>query len=165
MTDQPRRPRYVTGMMLTAEDFEAEQSYHRQMRYLANRLCGVGIAEGLEVTLAGRHVQVSPGVAVDPLGRELILTDPVSVPVAPQRRGEPDWWDLVLVWGEDLEGPTPRPGEEAEPTWVVERPRLHLLPPGQAPDEAVALARLHRTRAGVKVDTSVRRRRNGCCCD
>ena len=165
MTDPPRRPRYFTGRVLTAEDLEAEQSYHRQMRYLANRLCGDGVAEGLDATLVGRRVEVSPGVAIDPLGRELVLTEPVRVPVPPQRRGEPTEWDVVLVWGEDFEGPVPVPGEEAEAAWVVERPRVHLLPPDRAADEGVVLARLTRTRTGVEVDASVRRRRAGCCSD
>jgi hypothetical protein len=165
VTDPPRRPRYFTGMILAARDLEAEQTYHRQMRYLANRLCGGGIAEGLDVTLAGRGVAVSPGVAIDPLGRELVLTEPVRVPLSERRRREPDAWDLLLVWGEDLDGPVPVPGEEAEPAWVVERPRVHLLPPGQAPGEAVILARLTHTQDGVGVDLSVRHRRTGCCRD
>lgn len=165
MTDPPRRPRYFTGRMLSAEDFEAEQTYHRQMRYLANRLCGVGIAEGLDVTLAGRDVEVSPGVAIDPFGRELVLTEPVRVPLPERRRREPDAWDLVVVWGEDLEGPAPVPGEEPKAAWVIERPRVHLLLPGRAPGEAVILAQVTRTGDGVEVDLSVRRRRTSCCRD
>jgi len=58
VTDPPRRPRYINGLMLSARDLEAEQTYHRQMRYLANRLCGVGVAEGLDVTLVGRGVVI-----------------------------------------------------------------------------------------------------------
>jgi hypothetical protein len=104
-------------------------------------------------------------VAIDPLGRELVLTEPVRVPLSERRRREPDAWDLLLVWGADLEGPVPVPGEEAEPAWVVERPRVHLLPPGQAPDEAVILARLTQTQDGAEVDLSVRHRRTGCCRD
>ena len=72
---------------------------------------------------------------------------------------------MVLVWGEDFEGPVPVPGEEAEAAWVVERPRVHLLPPDRAPGEGVVLARLTRARTGVEVDASVRRRRAGCCGD
>ena len=165
MTDPPRRPRYINGLMLSARDLEAEQTYHRQMRYLANRLCGVGVAEGLDVTLVGRGVVIGPGVAIDPLGRELVLTEPARVSLPPQPRGEPNQWDVVLVWGEDHEGPVPLPGGEAEAAWVVERPRAHLLRHGQDPGEAVVLARLTCTRTGTEVDVSVGRRRAGCCCD
>jgi hypothetical protein len=159
--DPPRRVHYFAGRMLSAEDLEAEQTYHRQMRYLANRLCGIGIAEGLEVTLAGRDVEVSAGVAIDPLGRELVLTDPARVPLREPHAGEHRTWDLVLVWGEELDGPAPVPSGEVAASWVVERPRVRLIPRGRAPDEAVLLARLQRTRTGVDVDGSVRRRRGG----
>jgi hypothetical protein len=159
VTDPPRRVRYFHGRLLSAEDFEAEQTYHRQMRYLSNRLCGVGIAEGLDVTLDGRSVEVSPGVAIDPLGRELVLTEPARLPLRAPRSGDPDRWDVVLVWGEDLVGPVPVVGGESEAAWVVERPRVHLVPPGRVPEEAVALARLSRTRTGVTVDTAVRHQR------
>lgn len=163
MDDPPRRVRYFAGRMLTADDFQAEQTYHRQMRYLQNRLCGIGIVDGLDVTLVGRGVEVGPGVAIDPVGRELVLTQPTRTSPPQPRTAAPDGWDLVLVWGEDLEGPVPVPGGEDEPAWVVERPRVHLVLHGQAPDEAVALARLSRTRTGFTVDTSVRRRRGVCC--
>src|SRR5260370_11687380 len=70
-----RRPNYFTGELLKEEDFRAEQSYHIEMRRrLTNVLHEWGIAAGLSVTKEGdRKISVIPGVAIDALGREIVL--------------------------------------------------------------------------------------------
>lgn len=156
MAEQPRRVRYFPGRLLTDEDLAAEQDYHRQMRYLVNRLHGHGIASGLDVDIANKEVRVSPGVAIDRLGRELVLVQPAFVTVGPVGSGGSRVCDLALAWNEDLEGVVPTPDGATQATWFVERPRLHLVPPDVVPD-AVLLAHLKRTRRGVTVDLSVRR--------
>ena len=63
MADPPRRVNFFNGMMLTPADLAAEQEYHREMRYLHNRLHGYGTVSGLEVTVRKGHLLVSPGLA------------------------------------------------------------------------------------------------------
>jgi hypothetical protein len=72
------RPRYFTGNLITAEDFEQEQRYHIEKRCLLNRMLqGAGIVSGLEV-VAGRQgtVNVAPGLALDPHSREILVSEP-----------------------------------------------------------------------------------------
>jgi hypothetical protein len=69
------RVAFATGALLTAEDFLAEQDYHRgRLGRLAAYLHGAGTVAGLDVTvepLRGEtaELRVSPGLAVDRLGR------------------------------------------------------------------------------------------------
>lgn len=75
----PKRVHYFHGKVLSAEDFTAEQEYlldkfRRHNRYLH----GVGVVNGLEVSIsgdasAGWKVIVSPGYALDPWGREIVI--------------------------------------------------------------------------------------------
>lgn len=72
--DTRDRLNYVQGILLDSESFGAEQLYHRGRlaRGLAY-LFGTGTVAGLEVTYQdadGREeIEVSPGLAIDPLGR------------------------------------------------------------------------------------------------
>ncbi|NEP89927.1 MAG: hypothetical protein F6K18_25610 [Okeania sp. SIO2C2] len=74
MTDI-QRPNYFTSQFLVEEDFNDEQSYHRDMRLRHNRLLhSWGVVTGLEVTKDGdKKVAVSEGMAIDNDGREIIL--------------------------------------------------------------------------------------------
>lgn len=156
MAQPPRRVRFFPGRLLTDEDFAAEQAYHRQMRYLVNRLHGHGIASGLDVEVINGEVRVSPGVAIDRAGRELVLVQPAFVTVRPVGSGGSRVCHLALAWNEDLEGVVSTPDGAPQATWFVERPRLHLVPPDVVPD-AVLLAHVKQTRRGVSVDHSCRR--------
>jgi len=78
------RVRYFFGQLLTAEAFETEQTYHIEKRRLQNRLLlGAGIVRGLEVTAAqdsGNAIKVSPGIAIDRNGNEIMFrTRSISV--------------------------------------------------------------------------------------
>lgn len=72
----PERASYATGMLLDAQDFADEQTYHRgRLARALSFLAGGGTLAGLEVThrpaTADRpeEIEVAPGVAVDGLGR------------------------------------------------------------------------------------------------
>ncbi len=85
--DQPLdRVNYFNGQRLEAADFRTDQDYQmRVRRKLFASLYSVGIVQGLEVT---KHptdlhkVVVAPGVALDSMGREIILLDPADVQVS-----------------------------------------------------------------------------------
>jgi hypothetical protein len=72
-----KRVRYFNGEFLVADDFNAEQDYHRQMRYRHNKnFHKLGIVTGLDVTFDpgdDTFVTISPGLAVDKNGQEIIL--------------------------------------------------------------------------------------------
>src|SRR5687767_11304368 len=72
----PERNRYYYGKLLDAYHLELEQRYGNHKRWLLNRLSlGSGVLCGLDVQLSsdGRHVKVGAGVAIDGLGREIIV--------------------------------------------------------------------------------------------
>ena len=72
------RPNYFVGKILTAADFQQEQEYHREKSRRHNRfLHGWGVVSGLDVHIEDNAtVIVSPGLALDCAGNELVLTAP-----------------------------------------------------------------------------------------
>jgi hypothetical protein len=103
------RLNYFNGQRLAADDFRLEQAYHMRVRRWLNRaLYSPGIAMGLEVTVKDgdpHTVVVAPGLALDDLGRELILIEPREIQVT----GIPSSVEgvvygnyLVLQYGEEL---------------------------------------------------------------
>ena len=101
---------------------------------------------------------VSPGTAIDALGREIILTEPLTLRLEPYRNARRWVRDLVIVWREVPESPVPGPDGVVVSTRWLEQPEVMLVARGRAAPEALILARLTRTsRGAVDVDTSVRR--------
>ncbi|WP_266168314.1 hypothetical protein [Dyella subtropica] len=82
MSDPNNRPpiartHYFSGESLLTADFQCEQQYNMEMLALLNSsLCTWGIASGLEVTWqpGSNQVGVSAGMAIDQLGRQIVLT-------------------------------------------------------------------------------------------
>lgn len=79
------RLNYYNGQRLEAADFRLEQEFHiRVRRWLNKSLYTWGIAAGLEVMVKEgdpHKVVVSPGMALDIDGREIILLEAREVPV------------------------------------------------------------------------------------
>jgi hypothetical protein len=74
----PVRNRYFYGKLLDADHLDLEQRYFLERGRLVNRLTlGSGVLCGLGVAARDGGLVVSPGVAVDGLGREIVVTDPV----------------------------------------------------------------------------------------
>lgn len=98
----PARNHYFYGKLLDVMHFEMEQKYFNRKRWMLNRLgLGSGVLCGLEVVVTedGQKVWVQPGVAIDPLGREIIVPEPYCLENPRQltdERGRP--------YGEPLEG-------------------------------------------------------------
>ena len=85
MNEKPlERLNYYNGQRLEASDFKTEQDYHiRTKRWLNKSLYSAGIARGLEVREVPGipSVMVSPGLALDSEGREIILLEEEQVEV------------------------------------------------------------------------------------
>ncbi len=78
---QFERPRFFTGEFLTADNLQAEQDYLRGKSRLHNRfLHGWGIVSGLGITIDQETtLVVSPGLALDCAGNELVLAVPERI--------------------------------------------------------------------------------------
>lgn len=89
------RLNYFNGQRLAAPDLRVEQDYHIRIRRWLNRtLFTPGIADGLEVRVSpssARTVIVSPGLAIDASGREVILIEETEVNVVGVPSTEDDW--------------------------------------------------------------------------
>lgn len=74
------RMNYFTGRHLAARDFQDEQEHHRTHRFLHNRMlhgwgvvCGLEVREHKQPDCRDRYVAVSPGMAIDCCGREIVV--------------------------------------------------------------------------------------------
>lgn len=98
------RPAFFDGQRLTAADLGGASGYSALLRRLHNRaLHGWGVVLGLAVTGArgARSVQVSPGLALDCTGRELLLPAATEVAVPPVAAAG-DWF-LVVSGADDAD--------------------------------------------------------------
>ncbi|MCX9009879.1 MAG: carboxypeptidase regulatory-like domain-containing protein [Candidatus Methanoperedens sp.] len=74
------RNNYFYGKLMTVRDFELEQQYFNDKRWLINSLLfGSGTVCGLYVELSGMNVNISSGLAIDRCGREIVLPDNVNI--------------------------------------------------------------------------------------
>lgn len=84
-----KRLNYYEGMLLTEQDFKAEQKYFREKMKLHNRLHGYGVVWGLEVTKkcvregngSAEKIFIEPGFALDCAGNEIIVCHPHKIPL------------------------------------------------------------------------------------
>jgi hypothetical protein len=111
MNEKPlERLNYFNGQRLQAADLKTEQDYHIRVRRWLNRsLYSSGIAEGLSVYAIKdqARVRVTPGLAIDHLGREIILLDEQIVDVVGthhDRNGRCDGPYLTIRYREDIVG-------------------------------------------------------------
>ena len=75
------RNRYFQGHLLSVSDLEAEQNYLRDKQQFRNlHSLGVGVVAGLSVTTTnkGTSLSVTPGYAIDYLGREICVPSPLE---------------------------------------------------------------------------------------
>jgi hypothetical protein len=117
------RPHYFAGQMLTADDFQDEQEYHSAaLRRLTRVLVGFGVVSGLDLTVSGNTVVVTPGIAVDNAGHLLERTQPCELDLPP---GE---CFVFLGYAEEERNPVPALGdaEEAISSRIQELGRVFL---------------------------------------
>lgn len=107
----PVRTNYFHRQLLSERDFEREQEYFRNKTRLALRLShGWGIVGGLEVTVDEGEVVVSPGVAIDCRGQDLVVPAAQRVSLAGLRGKR----YVTLLYEEVPIEPVPVPGDTAE---------------------------------------------------
>jgi hypothetical protein len=118
-----KRLHYFDYQFLRAEDFTAEQEYHLGMRRAHNRrLHTHGVAYGLELGFAGAVVTVSPGMALDGQGREIVLGAPGTLEV--QELAATTAW-VTVEYGERLTDVSTETGSAGARRWE-EVPSLYL---------------------------------------
>ncbi|MBI3785368.1 MAG: hypothetical protein HY270_18405 [Deltaproteobacteria bacterium] len=101
------RPLYRESHVLRAVDLAGEQAYRIAMQRRHNiGGHGWGIVNGLGIDEAGGEVVVNPGLAVDGYGRQLVLSEAVSLGTAQLQSLETDKADVWLQYG--LMAATPR---------------------------------------------------------
>ncbi|HZF28855.1 MAG TPA: hypothetical protein VE907_07045, partial [Gammaproteobacteria bacterium] len=77
------RLNYFDGKFLRAQDLQAEQEYLRQLTQLSNQANGFGLVNGFDLSLGGGdQLTLSPGLAIDPRGRVLLLGQEQRVSIA-----------------------------------------------------------------------------------
>jgi hypothetical protein len=131
-----KRVRYFSGQMLSAGDFQAEQSYSLEKQKRHNRyMHSWGVVCGLEVTGGDGKVIVSSGMALDPEGNEIVVPAPVELALG-TRSGD---GYVSLRYSERDTDPVPLP-DGLQNTRVEEGFELSLE--RRMEDYGVALARL-----------------------
>ena len=134
-----KRLNYFNTQYLEQEDFKDEQKYHLEMRRLHNkRFHTPGIAYGLTVTRTGaQSISVSPGMALDSEGREIVLLDAFPIPLTNANEYPPGSTIYVTIaYDEKLDDPQPK--DVANPrgmTRITEKPKIQALavPPKAVP--------------------------------
>lgn len=77
-----RRNRYFYGKRMDVQHFQMEQDYGKLKQWMLNRLTlGMGVLCGLQVSVEEGRLYVEPGVAIDALGREIVV--PARASIAP----------------------------------------------------------------------------------
>ncbi len=95
------------GMLLGVDDFETIDSYHRGKMWLHSAwLHRQGTVWGLRVSLSEdkNEIRVTPGLAVDSLGRELYLESPACLNIGNWYEEHKDDPDLQAAVEEDEDG-------------------------------------------------------------
>jgi hypothetical protein len=148
MTDQKllqeypgKRIKAEDGLAVTAQVWEEAHSFHRQRQRLHTHLLhGVGIVCGLEVYASDPPdpiVHIMPGIAVDPQGEMIVVSDPVHYNLGPAS----GYVYLVLTYGES----SPIRDTPVGPAYVSDQYSIEVSsqPEGHG---GVVLARIRRER-------------------
>lgn len=137
-----KRLRYFDHQFLVEADFTDEQKYHLEMRRRLNRaLHTFGIAEGLEVVKkTDKIVTVRPGVAIDRLGREMIVEADQDVDLSAITTAVPAF--ITIAYQEQPTDPSTATGAPGN-TRFTEQPTLAAVTAAPPADGSVIrLARI-----------------------
>ena len=162
----PKRPNYFQSQFLVVPDFQDEQAYHEELLRRHNRLLhdwGV-VRDGLAVTKTGNDYVISPGSAIDSLGREIVLDDPggkVSgddLAAARQAGGPGQDVSITIAFNEanspDANDKYPPPGGTENVTRMIQSPLIAATTSPATDGTVVILASI---KADGTVDNTVRK--------
>ena len=165
-----KRLNYFTSQFLIEGDFTAEQAYHMQMRRRHNSVAHTpGVADGLIVQRnSATEVVISPGTAIDSLGREIALQS--AQVYALQNRADNQTVFLTVAYSDALDNADKYPPDPTKFVRVTERPVFTDTtdtlsqdgpPPGPSDGTAVLLAQIQLNGSGAiesnaSIDNSVR---------
>ena len=76
------RLHFFDGKFLRADALSLEQDYHRELVRLANLAGGWGVVNGFGIGTVGASLAVTPGLAITPAGRIVLLTQPIELEIA-----------------------------------------------------------------------------------
>ncbi|MGH2352217.1 MAG: hypothetical protein ACRDJN_11460, partial [Chloroflexota bacterium] len=132
---QLRRVNPFQGLMIDAITWRDAHEYHRnQMRLHQLALHGWGIVQGLEVRIerSDNTLVVEPGIAVEPTGSFIVVTEPYTHTV---RAREAGMVYLLLLFSEVPTGPRQPPGANGagQHTRILEAYRIQQR--DELPDE------------------------------
>lgn len=164
---QPERTNFFTGRLLAEADLKREQEYHEsKRRRLRLATMGVGVVAGLNVSHDATGFDVTPGLAVDARGREIIVPSAVrsawppdlcdaSSPSGLVDLGRGNTLFILVCYAEDFAspvpstGPTSGPDSPMEPSIVRETFLFSFVAAKslQDSDSGVIIARINQRRA------------------
>ena len=158
-----KRLNYYNSQFLKEDDFLDEQLYHNQMRYLHNRALHTwGVVEGLEVKqITGTGtVKVGAGIAIDRLGREIVLPAPTDA-IALDAYAASARVYVTIKYGEVFDQADKDTQSTSKLyTRTTERPEVNTTataPADDAPEVVLAVVVLDKDKAIAQVDTALRR--------
>jgi hypothetical protein len=88
----PERNRYFYGLLMDAERFQKDQNYFNAKRWMQNRFAtGPGVLCGLALTSTAGALTLSPGIALDLAGREIVVpaVTPINTSQLTDAQGNP----------------------------------------------------------------------------
>src|SRR5216684_4985875 len=103
------RIQFFNGQRLFASDLQGLESFNREMRWLHNQsLHQAGVGSGFAVVgkKDDREVTVSAGYALDSIGREIVQTKTLVVPIPPvadNGAGGSVFYDLTVSYPDDAD--------------------------------------------------------------
>lgn len=157
-----KRLNYFNTQYLEENDFKDEQKYHLEMRRLHNkRFHTPGIAYGLTVTrTGGQSISVSPGMALDNEGREMVQLDAFPINLSDTTLYPPNSTIYVTI-AYNEQPSDPQPKDAASPrgmTRMAEKPKIQAVavPPNAAPPtdgSVIQLAKFTLTGGNVPAET------------
>ncbi len=148
-----QRLNFFSGRLLSAADLQQEQAYHLGRRRLHNRAVhGEGVVEGLALRLgeddAAPAVTVNRGLALDALGREVVLDDPLTLAIP----SGPSPLLVLVAYSERPVHPVPVSGAGAPvPSRIEEGAVVRLVEAGSG-SEGVVVGQLLRENDRWRID-------------
>jgi hypothetical protein len=165
-----KRLNYYNSQFLKENDFNDEQLYHNQMRRFHNRALHTwGIVQGLEVAQVSdtASVTVSPGIAIDRLGQEIVLPETSDKKILDAfAAGAKVYVTIRYADVFDINDKDTKASQTASEYYMrwTERPAVSVTdaaPDDKAPDVVLAVVTLDNQKAIAQVDRSVRRYAGG----